>query len=62
MLQIVEAIYQMMGCRVEFPDDEATPEMRVEKIFKNLDKDRNGTLSLEEFIEGAKSDKRLWVH
>ena len=62
MLEIVSAIYNLIGARVDFPDDEQTPQMRVDKIFNNMDKDLDGKLSLEEFLEGAKHDKHLWVH
>ena len=62
MLEIVSAIYKLIGARVDFPDDEQTPQMRVDKIFNNMDKDLDGKLSVEEFLEGAKHDKHLWVH
>ena len=33
--------------------------MKVLRIFKELDKDNDGQLSLTEFVEGAKKDKLL---
>ncbi|CZT14345.1 probable regulator of phosphatidylinositol-4-OH kinase protein [Ramularia collo-cygni] len=59
MLSIVEAIYKMVGSMVKLPEDEDTPEKRVKKIFKMMDKDENGSLDMAEFKEGSKRDETI---
>ncbi|CCU74337.1 neuronal calcium sensor 1 [Blumeria hordei DH14] len=72
MLAIVEAIYKMVGrypqikfaphrvgSMVKLPTDEDTPEKRVKKIFRMMDKDENGCLDMEEFKEGSKRDETI---
>jgi len=59
MLRIVEAIYKMVGSMVKLPEDEDTPQKRVTKIFKMMDKDENGSLTLAEFREGSQKDATI---
>lgn len=37
MTVVVEAIYRLIGTMVELPEDERTPELRVDKIFSAFD-------------------------
>ena len=75
MLQIVASIYKMTGQMVKPPADEDTPEkvlyyfsfprppdpasQRVDKIFTNMDRDRDAKLTYDEFVEGSKQDPTI---
>jgi len=59
MLQIVRSIYKMTGQMVKLPEDEDTPEKRVDKIFKLMDHNKDQRLTYEEFQEGSKKDPTI---
>jgi neuronal calcium sensor 1 len=73
MLAIVEAIYKMVrlvfdgemqltnqvGSMVKLPEDEDTPEKRVKKIFRMMNKDESGSLNMAEFKETSKRDETI---
>ncbi|XP_059378538.1 neuronal calcium sensor 1-like isoform X1 [Carassius carassius] len=59
MLNIVDAIYQMVGNTVDLPEEENTPEKRVDRIFAVMDKNADGKLTLQEFQEGSKADPSI---
>ena len=48
-----------VGSMVKLPEDEDTPEKRVKKIFRMMDKDENGSLDMAEFKEGSKRDETI---
>jgi Ca2+-binding EF-hand superfamily protein len=48
-----------VGSMVKLPEDEDTPEKRVRKIFRMMDKDENGSLDMAEFKEGSKRDETI---
>lgn len=51
--------HTQVGSMVKLPEDEDTPEKRVKKIFRMMDKDENGCLDMEEFKEGSKRDETI---
>lgn len=59
MLQIVRSIYKMTGQMVQLPEDEDTPEKRVDKIFRNMDLNKDHRLTYDEFKEGSKQDPTI---
>ena len=71
MLEIVQAIFSMLGDDERFAQNSLSPESRVDRIFSKMDvvrkqflynnfkliQDGDGELSKEEFLHGAKNDK-----
>lgn len=55
----METNWEKVGSMVKLPADEDTPEKRVKKIFRMMDKDENGSLDMEEFKEGSKRDETI---
>ena len=52
-LEIITALYKMK--KKEEDSDHSTAEETVERIFRELDRDLDGNISKQEFIEGSKS-------
>lgn len=59
LLDIVDAIYRMVGETVTLPEEENTPEKRVNRIFSVMDKNKDDKLTFEEFLEGSKEDPTI---
>ncbi|XP_022106014.1 neuronal calcium sensor 1-like [Acanthaster planci] len=59
MLNIVDAIYQMVGNMVRLPEEENTPQKRVDRIFALMDKNKDDKLTKEEFQNGSKEDPTI---
>ncbi|XP_065056736.1 hippocalcin-like protein 1 isoform X2 [Rhopilema esculentum] len=53
IVSIVQSIQKMVGAL----DDSNTSEEKLLKVFTMFDTNRDGKLSMEEFLEGAKKDK-----
>lgn len=52
-------IHLQVGSMVNLPEDEDTPEKRVKKIFRMMDKDDDGSLDINEFKEGSQRDATI---
>ena len=57
MSQIILAIYELMGAKRFKPQD--TPEERTKIIFSQMDKNTDGYLSEEEFLQGCLKDNEV---
>ncbi|XP_063726421.1 neuronal calcium sensor 1-like isoform X2 [Symsagittifera roscoffensis] len=53
MLAIMRAV-DLMGDDVDYAEDESTPELRVDKIFQQIDFNGDGKLEPQEMVEGIK--------
>ncbi|TRY54407.1 hypothetical protein DNTS_023684 [Danionella cerebrum] len=47
------------GNTVDLPEEENTPQKRVDRIFAMMDKNADGKLTLQEFQEGSKADPSI---
>ena len=58
MLEVIRVVYKMVGVQ---SDNSDAPKRRMEKVFKQMDKQKRGKVTLEEFVDGAKTDHSI-VH
>ncbi|XP_048797637.1 Kv channel-interacting protein 4 isoform X2 [Lagopus muta] len=59
MLDIMKAIYDMMG-KCTYPVlKEDTPRQHVETFFQKMDKNKDGVVTIDEFIESCQKDENI---
>ncbi|XP_060544912.1 Kv channel-interacting protein 4 isoform X1 [Pantherophis guttatus] len=59
MLDIMKAIYDMMGkCTYPVLRDDA-PKQHVETFFQKMDKNKDGVVTIDEFIESCQKDENI---
>ncbi|CAL4063938.1 unnamed protein product, partial [Meganyctiphanes norvegica] len=61
MTSVVQAVYDLMGKHTDTPVDETTVEHKVEALFTMLDTNRDGVITLDEFMEACSQDNTM-VH
>jgi Ca2+-binding EF-hand superfamily protein len=59
LLYIIDMIYRTVGDLSEFPSQQETPEDRANVIFDQMDLDKDGYLSIEEFELGCIRDSAI---
>ncbi|XP_002406153.3 neurocalcin homolog [Ixodes scapularis] len=57
MIEMLTAVRKMFASPMYSPpkDESMTPEKQTEILFRKMDKNKDGKLSLEEFLDGARS-------
>ncbi|XP_065073830.1 Kv channel-interacting protein 4-like [Ochlerotatus camptorhynchus] len=59
MTDIVTAIYDLMGEREDGGTDEVQIKNKVENIFQKMDSNRDGVITIEEFLDCCRKDKLI---
>ncbi|CAG9766905.1 unnamed protein product [Ceutorhynchus assimilis] len=59
MTDIVSSVYDLMGKLAEPCIDDDTVKEKVDRIFQKMDKNQDGVVTLDEFLECCKTDKDI---
>ncbi|XP_055929490.1 Kv channel-interacting protein 1-like isoform X3 [Argiope bruennichi] len=59
MSRIVTSIYDMMGKSMDPPLEESTTRDHVERVFQKLDVNRDGVVTMEEFMDSCTKDEYI---
>ena len=59
MTKLVQSIYQVMGSNYKQGVQLESPEKRAKDIFKRMDKNADGRVTREEFIQTCLIDQKL---
>lgn len=59
MTDIVTAIYELMGEREDGGTDDVQIKNKVDIIFKKMDSNRDGVITIEEFLDCCRKDKLI---
>ncbi|XP_022080920.1 uncharacterized protein LOC110973958 isoform X2 [Acanthaster planci] len=59
MLSIIQSIYDMMGKYSEPTSEDITPGEHVERVFQKMDLNKDGVVSLQEFLESCSNDETI---
>ncbi|XP_074033352.1 A-type potassium channel modulatory protein KCNIP1 isoform X2 [Leptinotarsa decemlineata] len=59
MTDIVTAIYELMGKLADPSIEEDTIKEKVDRIFQKMDKNRDGVVTLDEFLECCQKDESI---
>ncbi|UYV71702.1 KCNIP4 [Cordylochernes scorpioides] len=62
MGRIVSSVYDMMGKSVEPLIDDATARDHVDRVFQRLDQNRDGIVTMEEFLESCSRGMSPTLH
>ncbi|XP_035782485.1 Kv channel-interacting protein 4-like isoform X2 [Anopheles aquasalis] len=59
MTDIVTAIYELMGARDDGGTDEVNIKSKVDTIFQKMDTNRDGVITIEEFLDCCRKDQLI---
>ncbi|XP_054258021.1 Kv channel-interacting protein 1 isoform X2 [Macrosteles quadrilineatus] len=61
MTDIVTAVYELMGKFAEPTVDDTIVQAKVDRIFQKMDRNRDGVVTLEKFLESCTTDEDVSV-